>query len=696
MYRSTWVRALFLLFLGGFAPLAPSAGGQKKDLPPVYKKWLEEEVVYIISPLEKQVFEKLQTDRERDLFIEAFWRQRDPTPGTTENEFKTEHFKRINYANYYLGRQSPLPGWRTDRGRIHIILGEPNDIQHFDPGQETYPAEVWFYQNKADVGLPPGFNIVFFKEHGTGDYKLYSPTRDGPQAFLASYLGGPEDVAAAYRKLRELEPNLALVSLSLIPGEDSAAFGRPSLSSDLLLQQVESLPEKTIRDQYAQKFLQYKDIVEVEYSANYLDSDSLVKILKASPAATCVHYSIEPANLSVSQYGDKFSTTLTLNGSVKDEAGKVIYQFDKTLPISFGEEEVKRISRQPYAIYDVFPLIPGSYDLSVLIKNEVSKEFSSLERRLIIPSDEARTWVTPLLLGYKAEKVEAGRNRLKPFQVGGVSIFVQANRTFTKSEELVLAFQVWGLPPSLRDEAEIVFTFLKEAQPFKSFSRKAAGYPGFPDVIEPVALSEFIAAHYQVQVSVRSGGQEIAAGQDEFDITPLEKMARPWVYSKIMPGVDDPVFAFLIGNQLFNAGRTEEARLRLEEALKKKPEDADYALALARADMTLQDYSRVETLLLPFFNQAKPPRYEMFVVLASAHHRKGEWDKALNVLERGISHYGLNTILLNLRGECYLRLGNKTEALRAWEKSLELNPAQPDVQRAVNALKQKDGTAIRE
>jgi GWxTD domain-containing protein len=694
MHRSTWVRVFLLLSLTGLAPLPPSAAGQKKDLPPAYKKWLEEEVVYIISPLEKQVFEKLQTDRERDLFIEAFWRQRDPTPGTAENEFKAEHFRRINYANYYLGRQSPLPGWRTDRGRIYIILGEPNDIQHFESGQETYPAEIWFYQNKAEAGLPPGFNIVFFKEHGTGDYKLYSPTRDGPQAFLASFLGSPEDVAAAYRKLRELEPNLAQVSLSLIPGEDSAAFGRPSLSSDLLLQQVESLPAKTIRDQYAQKFLQYKDIVEVEYTANYLDSDSSIKILKASPTVSCVHYSIEPARLSVSQYGDKFSTTLTLNGSVKDEAGSVIYQFDKTLPVSFKEEELKSISRRPYAIYDVFPLIPGSYDLSVLLKNEVSKEFSSLERKLIIPSDEAKVWVTPLLLGYKAEKVEAGRDRLKPFQLGSVSILVQANRTFTRSDELVLAFQVWGLPQSLKDEAEIVFTFFKDAQPFQSFSRTAVGYPGFPDVVETVALSEFIPAHYEVQVSVRSGGEEIAAAKDEFDVTPLEKMARPWIYAKIMPGLNDSVYPYLIGNQLFNVGRYEEARLRLEEAFKKKPEEADYAFALARADMALQDYSRVETLLLPFFGQAKPPRYEMYVLLSSAHHRKGEWDKALKVIEQGISHYGLNTGFLNLRGDCYLRLGNRTEALRALEKSLELNPAQPDVQKAVSALKQKDGAAI--
>jgi len=687
MRHKAFLSVVLLLSIAGLLPSVPRPIDQKKDLPPVYKKWLEEEVVYIISPLERQVFDKLQTDRERDLFIEAFWRQRDPTPGTTENEFKTEHFRRINYANYYLGRQSPIPGWKTDRGRIHIILGEPNDIQHFESGQEIYPAEIWFYQNKAEYGLPTGFNIVFFKEHGTGDYKLYSPTRDGPQAFLSNYLGSPADVTGAYRKLREVEPNLAMVSLSLIPGDDSGAFGRPSLSSDLLLQQVESLPEKTIRDQYARKFLQYKDIVEVEYSANYLDSDSVVKILRASPAAVCVHFSIEPARLSVSQYGDKYSTNLTLNGSVKDDAGRVIYQFDKTLPVSFPEQELNNISRRPYALYDVFPMIPGSYNLSILLKNEVSKEFSSIERKLVIPSEEAGVWVTPLLLAYKSEKIEAGRDRLKPFQLGGISLLVQANRTFVKSEELVLAFQVLGLPQNLRDKAEIEFTILKDAQPFRSFTRASAGYPGFPDVVEPISLSEFLPAHYEVRVAVRSEGQEIASARDEFDVTPLEKMARPWVYAKIMPGLEDAVYPYLLGSQLFNAGRYPEARLHLEEAYKKKPEEPGYALALARTDMTLQDYSRVEALLLPFLGQPKPPRYEFFLLLANAYHRKGEWDKALKIIEQGISHYGLNTGFLNLRGDCYLKLGNKSEALLALEKSLELNPAQPEVQKAVDSLK---------
>jgi GWxTD domain-containing protein len=689
MRSSLFNGILSFICLFGMGSLVPCEAIPENDIPPVYKKWLDEEVVYIISPLEKQVFEKLQTDRERDLFIQAFWKQRDPTPGTEENEFRTEHYRRITHANYYYGRQSPLPGWKTDRGRIYIILGEPNDIQRFESGQETYPAEIWFYQDKAEFGLPPGFNIVFFKEHGSGDYKIYSPTMDGPQAFLVSFQGGPENIIAAYRKLRDLEPNLAQVSLSLIPGDDSATFGRPSLSSDILLQQVESLPSKTVRDLYARKFLEYKDVVEVEYSTNFIDSDSLVKIFKASPTLCCVHYSIEPASLSVSQYNDKFSTTLSLNGSVKDEEGKTIYQFDKTMPVSFTGDDLKRISRQPYAIYDVFPLIPGTYDLSVLLKNEVSKEFTSLERKLIIPADESRPWITPLLLGYKAARPETGPAKLRPFEVGGVSIQAQANRTFTRTEGLVLAFQIWGLPRPASDDIEVVYTFSKEGQPFRSYSRRPSAYSAFPDVVEPVDLSEFLPAHYQVQVSVRSGAGEIAAAAEEFDLTPLEKMARPWVYTKLLPGLDDPVYQVLIGNQLFSSGRFEEARRNLEAAYSKKPESADFALSLARVDMALHDDSRVETLLLPFFHQEQPPRYEFFFLLARAYHQRGEWEKALEIVDEGISRYGLNSVFLNLRGECYLRLGNRAEALKAWEKSLEINPSQPDVQKAVDSLQKK-------
>ncbi|TEU06037.1 MAG: GWxTD domain-containing protein, partial [Candidatus Aminicenantes bacterium] len=272
-----------------------------KELPPRFIKWLKEEVVYIITRTEKDVFLQLETDRERELFIEAFWKHRDPTQGTPENEFKKEHSRRINYANYNLGRGVPKPGWKTDRGRIYIILGEPRDIERIVGESQIYNAEIWFYQGLTKYGLPPGFNLVFYQKDGIGEYVLYSPLADGPQALMTSYFGDQADYLAAFKTLKKINPSLARVSLSLIPGE-STRFGRPSLASNILLQNIYRVPQKELKDRYAEKFLMYKDIVEVDYTANYIDNDHSVKVLKDPSGIYFVHYVVELMRFSVQQY----------------------------------------------------------------------------------------------------------------------------------------------------------------------------------------------------------------------------------------------------------------------------------------------------------------------------------------------------------------------------------------------------------
>ena len=119
---------------------------------------------------------------------------------------------------------------------MYIILGEPNDIQRFDGKAQVYPAEIWFYQNMTKYGLPPGFNLMFYKRKGVGRYELYSPVNDGPMALLSGFIGDLKDNTTAYSRLRDVDPNLARVSLSLIPGDQGAMYGTPSLSSDLLIQ----------------------------------------------------------------------------------------------------------------------------------------------------------------------------------------------------------------------------------------------------------------------------------------------------------------------------------------------------------------------------------------------------------------------------------------------------------------------------
>lgn len=670
-------------FLGG------NQKTKKRELPPQHKKWLDEDVVYIITSTEKEVFLKLETDRERDLFIDAFWRHRDPTPNTPENEFMVEHFRRINYANHFFGRTMPIAGWKTDRGRVYILLGEPNDIQRFEGKTTVYNSEVWFYQGKTNLGLPPGFNLVFFQEGGTGDYVLYSPLQDGPQALLTSYYGEPMDYSKAFEQLRELEPELAQVSLTLIPGEESSAFGRPTMASDLLIQRVETTAVRQAEDKYARKFLEYKDIVEVEYSTNYLDSDSLVRVLRDDSGMYFVHYDVEPDRLSVSAYENKYSTTLRLNGKISDMEGKTIYQFEKDISLNFDEERMKSLSRQPFSIHDMFPLIPGNYKLSVLFKNEASKEFSSLERSLTIPLDSEALQMTSLILGYKMNRTERQPDKLKPFQVGAYQLYFQANRVFVKGDTIAIAFQIQGLSKVSGAKAELRFAFYKGGEEFRTFRKDISGHRDLPNFVEQFSLEEFLPAHYRVQVSLFVDGQEALLESEEFDLTHFEAIPRPWIYSKILPGTEDPIYPYLTGTQLFNSGKIDEARAHLEKAFEMKPDSVEFALNLAQVYMALAEYKKIEPVLRPFLEQPQPPKYEVFFIAGKACQSSGELRKALEVFDKAISHYGLNIHLLNSIGECHFQLGEPNEAKAAWQKSLEIDPNQPLIKKSVEALKEK-------
>jgi GWxTD domain-containing protein len=682
---------LFVLLLGALlgAPASSSAQkGQKTKLPESYRTWLDEEVVYIIAPMERDVFLKLQTDRERDLFIEAFWKQRDPTPGSPENEFKTEHFRRIAYANRYLGRDAPRPGWKTDRGRIYIILGEARDVQRFEGKSSTYDAEIWFYQGKTDLGLPAGFNLVFFKEGGQGEYKLYSPVGDGPQALLAGYFGGP-DYMRAYEKLREDAPDLAAVSLSLVPGEGGQAYGRPSMSSDLLIQRIESAGARNIEAKYAQKFLQYKDLVEVEYTANYLDSDSLIKVFRDPSGLYFVHYAVEPRRLSVNQYESKYYTTLKVNGRVTTADGRLVHQFDKTVSLDLTAEQMSEANRAPFDFQDLFPLLGGDYSLSVLIKNEASKEFTSVEQALRIPQGGTAVQMTQPLLGYRVSRLEPAERRMKAFRVGPFQVYCQPNRVFTKRETLAVLFQLNGLADEVAAGGEIRLEFLKDGQPFRDIRRKPSDYPELPNVLEEVSLADFPPAHYTVRVSVAKAGTVIVSAAEEFDLSFAESVPRPWFSSRILPEAGDPVYAEIMGSQLFNLGRFDQARGFLEEAFQRKPASEDAATNLARVYLALQNPSAVVKTLAPFTTPEKTAKYDTCLLAAEALKRTGEFGRAIELLDKAVSHYGVNAVLLNSTGECYAGLGKTKEALMAFEKSLELSPDQPDVRKKVETLRKK-------
>jgi GWxTD domain-containing protein len=657
-----------------------------KDLPPGHKKWLEEDVAYIITPLEKGVFLRLNSDRERDLFIEAFWRQRDHSPGTPLNEFKEEHYRRIQYANRMFGRTTMLPGWKTDRGRFYILLGEPRDTERFVGEAEIYNSEIWFYQGLVNYGLPPAFNLVFFQKGGAGDFVLYSPAMDGPQALLAAYLGDQGNSLQAYKELNNISPALARVSLSLIPGE-SASFGRPTLASDILLQNIQALPEKEVKDSYAEKFLMYKDIVEVEYSANYIDSDSIVRPFKDRSGLTFVHYSIELNRFSVNEGEGRYSTHLRINGQVADALGKIIYQFESGLPVELSADQIKSVTYKPFDLYDMFPLVPGTYKLTVLLKNEASQEFTSLEKNFNIPGDEPAPRLSGLLLGYKTEPNPSAN--LMPFQLGQDQIMSQPSRVFCIKDHLFLGFQILGETPDLERNGSVRFEVLKQEERVLSLTRKISDYKNLLSILEDFPLAGFSPGTYWLLVTLQNGGQVLQTEKEPFEITSISDLPRPWVFSRTFTPVSHPGYSFALGQQYFNQGKSGRALEYLEEAQRAQPNVQSYALVLAQVYLVLKDYEKARVVLFPFQDSSRPD-YDVLVTLSRTYQALGEFDQALAVMNKAILHYGVNTNLLNSLGDSYAGLGDFKQALEAWTKSLEMDPEQKEIRDRVESLKKED------
>lgn len=684
-----------LYFLILIFPLILPVFSEKKDiktLPDKYKKWLEEEVVYIITPKEKEVFLQLESDRERDIFIEAFWKARDPDPNTPENEFKDEHYRRISYANQYLGRLSPTPGWRTDRGRVYITLGEPNQIERYDNLPDVYPVEVWFYQGLGKYGLPNAFYVVFFRRDDSSDYELYSPVKDGPKSllrFFEMYRGGdPLDFEYAYKLLYQAKPELANKAVSLIPGEERGLAG-PSLASEVLLSNITQFPFKRVKDEYAEKILKYKELIEVDYTANYIESSSICKVLPERKGFSLIHYSIEPKKFSVEQVGGVYRTIIQIDGRLSDLKGKTIYQFTRKIPMTLTEADVNQLRSKPVSIQGVIPVIEGNYKLSLILKNIVSKEFTVLESDINVPPFPETISITPILLGYNL-KEEPKETNIKAFRIGKNRIFITFLPNFSASEELHVMFEIYGSEKGLRKCKSLRFAITDEGGNLlkEKISPLNITQEIFP-VHESFNLKEFGSGNFQLSIEIidNEGRIRISEKQD-FGVSAVPYIPRPLIYSDPFPPLNDPTYQFILASQHFNNGEIEKASQLFKEAHAKNPLNQKYAIGYSKALYLLKRFSEIKEILAPFISlEKKEP--ETFEILAMTHQAIGEHKEAIDLFKEFLSHFGLKLSVLNSLGECYLKIGDRENALTAFEKSLEINPNQEEIKKIVSTLKGK-------
>ncbi len=431
-----------------------------------------------------------------------------------------------------------------------------------------------------------------------------------------------------------------------------------------------------------------KDLAQAEKKGNLIPSDCLLRVFQDKSGIFFVHYSIEPKKISFLSYENKYSVNFTLNGMITDSKGNTVFQYEKTFPLELTQEQVEDVQKTSIALQDLVPLIAGDYKFQLLLKNTVSKEFTSFESAVSVPQDLSTLEISPLLLGYRLKKDFSSPDVNRPFKIGIDQIACQAENTFQAKENLIVFFQIYGLSKEVHESGILKITFFKEGKEFSTV-RKNLGRLDPKNILEEFSLESFPAGHYEIQVSILDrSSREILSRKEEFEVSPLSSLPRPWIFSRSMPASHHIEYSFILGNQFANTGNFQEAKRLIEEAYDRNPFSPRYALSYGQLLMKMKQYRRAKEILLPF-SENPEENYQFLSLLGYSCQSLGQYEEAILFYKKYLSQAETNLRILNSVGECYYRLGNIKEALAAWESSLELDPNQEEIKKIVKFLKSK-------
>jgi len=676
--------AAILLASALFQPqaLAPPPGfAQTKPLAlaPQYQEWLRL-TSYIIKEKERDVFLKLANDRDRDIFIQMFWKTRDPTPATAANEFKDEIEKRYKEANkrFHYGGQE---GWRTDRGRFTIILGEPSSKVQIAGSTELWPVEIWSYYGDPAKGMPTHFSLVFYQRGNVGEYKLYDPVSDGPGKLLISGKDyTPSDYESMYDAIFDLQPELAAVCLSIIPGEIPYMY-QPSPENAIWLANIIDSPKKAVSESYATHFLNYKGYVSTEYLTNYMESSGTVHVVfDPVTGLPFIDFAVAPKNLSLDFYEPKGEYSCAFEVNVSLRAGeKVVYQYTKEFPLTIPEAQLSETEIKGVSIQDGFPAVPGRYRLSVLLQNRTGKEFSILERDVEVPGGGVR--VGDPVIGYSLAEVKADIRQ--PYQAGGQRPLVDPRNTLGLTDEVAYLFQILGLTEELWKEgsARVLIQGAKPNAPFrKALSIRLSDLP-FRNILtvgQSVPASDFPPDYYDLTVHLLDGkGNVLAEERTNFVVSPRKAVSHPVTLAKAASQANRFVFDYVLASQFDQTGNPEAAEAAYERALSANPSFTgripEYAGFLIRTNkfdraMALVERIKDDTRLA----------YQYRFLRGRALLGLGRHEAAVPELQEGNKIYNSDPALLTALGFAYWKTGRTEDALNVLRASLRLNPDQPE------------------
>jgi GWxTD domain-containing protein len=358
----------------------------KQELSKPYKKWLDEDVSYIITDEERAAFKQLSNDEERDNFIEAFWQRRDPTPDTEENEFKEEHYQRIAYANEHFA--AGVPGWRTDRGRIYIVFGKADEVESHPSGgtyerpmeegggsTSTFPFEQWRYRYIEGIGQE--VIIEFVDTCMCGEYHM-TMDRSEKDALLMTPNAGLtmwEQMGMANKSQRFTGNGIERLGL----GPDSAMLN--SKEFDRLDQWAKLQRAPQI------KFTDLAEEVNSKVILNPMPFDVRSDFVKVTSDTVLVPVTVQMKNRDIT-FTNKDGVqrgTVNIYGKLSTLTGKIVQTFEDTVQVDVPAELLPRTAENASVYWKALPLRAGHYKLYIAVKDVNGDRKGVYSRSVTVP-----------------------------------------------------------------------------------------------------------------------------------------------------------------------------------------------------------------------------------------------------------------------------------------------------------------------
>jgi GWxTD domain-containing protein len=418
----------------------------RKELETPYRKWLNEDVAYIISDEERTAFKRLQTDEEREQFIEQFWLRRDPTPDTVENEFKEEHYRRIAYANEQFA--SGIPGWKTDRGRIYITYGPPDEKETHPSGgtyerppeegggtTSTFPFEQWRYRYIEGIGSD--IIIEFVDPTMSGEYRM---TMDPSEKDALLY------VPNAGLTLME---QMGLSSKTdRFNRTDGTHLGVPFGAETQKMNQFNRLEQfAKLQRPPAVKFKDLEAAVNSRISYNILPMKVRADFFPLTDASVMSFVTLQFENKDL-QFRNKDGlqkASVNIFGKVTTMSRRIVTTFEDTVEVSCLQEQLGDYVKRKSIYNKSVPLPPGTYRLNVVAKDVTGGNLNSYEVAINVPRmDNDKLLASNIVLADLIERVPTKSIGMGQFVIGTSKVRPRVDEVFKRDEKMGIYFRIYN------------------------------------------------------------------------------------------------------------------------------------------------------------------------------------------------------------------------------------------------------------